>query len=93
MRFVPVQCAQQRSVLLLPRTRELLLRQRTMLINALRELAEVERKFRCSRCGNRDHNHFFVRLSPGSEATQGASDLPKGSSLGGTSTIGVGARM
>ena len=36
MRFVPVKGAAQQSVLLLHRTRELLVRQRTMLINALR---------------------------------------------------------
>ena len=36
MRFVPIKGAEQRSVLLLHRTRELLVRQRTGLINALR---------------------------------------------------------
>jgi transposase len=41
MRFVPVKSAEQQSVLLLHRTRELLVRQRTTLINALRgHLAE-----------------------------------------------------
>jgi transposase len=36
MRFVPVKSAEQQAVLLLHRTRDLLIRQRTMLINALR---------------------------------------------------------
>jgi transposase len=36
MRFVPIKDAEQQSVLLLHRTRKLLVRQRTMLINALR---------------------------------------------------------
>jgi len=36
MRFAPVKSAEQQSVLMLHRTRELLVRQRTMLINALR---------------------------------------------------------
>ena len=41
MRFVPVKCEEQQGVLMLHRTRELLIRQRTMLINALRgHLAE-----------------------------------------------------
>jgi transposase len=41
MRFVPVKGVEQQAVLLLHRTRELLVRQRTMLINALRgHLAE-----------------------------------------------------
>lgn len=41
MRFVPVKSAEQQSVLLLHRVRELLIRQRTMLVNALRgHLAE-----------------------------------------------------
>ena len=41
MRFVPVKSAEQQSVLMLHRVRALLIRQRTMLINALRaHLAE-----------------------------------------------------
>jgi transposase len=41
MRFVPVKSAEQQSVLMLHRTRELLVRQRTMLVNSLRgQLAE-----------------------------------------------------
>ena len=36
MRFVPVKSAERQSVLVLHRTRELLVRQRTMLINAIR---------------------------------------------------------
>ena len=41
MRFVPVKSAEQQSVLMLHRTRELLIRQRTSLVNALRgHLAE-----------------------------------------------------
>jgi transposase len=36
MRFVPVKDAEQQSVLLLHRARSLLVRQRTMLVNALR---------------------------------------------------------
>jgi transposase len=42
MRFVPVKSAEQQSVLMLHRTRELLVRQRTMLVNALRgHMAEL----------------------------------------------------
>src|SRR6202142_3852022 len=42
MRFVPVKSAEQQSVLMLHRTRDLLVRQRTMLVNALRgHLAEL----------------------------------------------------
>jgi transposase len=42
MRFVPVKSEEQQSILVLHRTRELLIRQRTMLINALRaHLAEL----------------------------------------------------
>jgi transposase len=42
MRFVPVKSAEQQSVLILHRSRELLIRQRTMLANALRgHLAEL----------------------------------------------------
>ena len=42
MRFVPVKSEEQQSVLMLHRVRELLIRQRTMLINALRgHLAEL----------------------------------------------------
>ena len=42
MRFVPVKSAEQQSVLMLHRVREILIRQRTMLINALRgHLAEL----------------------------------------------------
>ena len=36
MRFVPIKSAEQQAVLMLHRTRELLVRQRTMLVNALR---------------------------------------------------------
>ena len=36
MRFVPIKSVEQQGVLVLHRTRELLVRQRTMLINALR---------------------------------------------------------
>jgi transposase len=42
MRFVPIKTAEQQSVLMLHRTRDLLMRQRTQLINALRaHLAEL----------------------------------------------------
>jgi transposase len=42
MRFVPVKSAEQQSVLMLHRARDLLIRQRTMLANALRaHLAEL----------------------------------------------------
>lgn len=42
MRFVPVKSTEQQSVIMLHRTRDLLIRQRTMLVNALRgHLAEV----------------------------------------------------
>ena len=42
MRFVPIKSAEQQSVLMLHRTRDLLIRQRTQLINALRaHLAEL----------------------------------------------------
>jgi transposase len=42
MRFVPVKSAEQQSVLMLHRSRDLLIRQRTMLVNALRgHLAEL----------------------------------------------------
>ncbi|ESY47064.1 hypothetical protein X744_32575 [Mesorhizobium sp. LNJC372A00] len=41
MRFVPVKSEEQQSVLMLHRARELMVRQRTMLVNALRgHLAE-----------------------------------------------------
>jgi transposase len=36
MRFVPIKTAEQQSVVMLHRTRDLLVRQRTMLVNALR---------------------------------------------------------
>src|SRR6516164_4546339 len=42
MRFVPIKTAEQQAVLMLHRTRDLLVRQRTMLVNALRShLAEL----------------------------------------------------
>ena len=42
MRFVPVKSAEQQAVLMLHRTRELLVRQRTMVVNALRgHMAEL----------------------------------------------------
>ena len=42
MRFVPVKSAEQQAVLMLHRTRELLVRQRTMLVNVLRgHMAEL----------------------------------------------------
>jgi len=42
MRFVPVKSVEQQSVLMIHRTRSLLIRQRTMLVNALRgHLAEI----------------------------------------------------
>jgi transposase len=42
MRFVPVKSAEQQAVLMVHRTRDLLVRQRTMLVNALRgHLAEL----------------------------------------------------
>lgn len=42
MRYVPVKSAEQQAVLMLHRTRELLVRQRTMLVNALRgHMAEL----------------------------------------------------
>src|ERR1700733_3695256 len=42
MRFVPIKGAEQQSVLMLHRTRDLLVRQRTMLVNALRShMAEL----------------------------------------------------
>ena len=42
MRFVPVKTAEQQAVLMLHRTRDLLVRQRTMLVNALRgHMAEM----------------------------------------------------
>ncbi len=41
MRFVPVKSAEQQSILMLHRTRDLFVRQRTMLVNSLRgQLAE-----------------------------------------------------
>lgn len=41
MRFVPVKSTEQQAVLMLHRTRDLLVRQRTMLVNSLRgQLAE-----------------------------------------------------
>ncbi|MEQ8736089.1 MAG: IS110 family transposase [Rhodospirillaceae bacterium] len=41
MRFVPVKCAERQGVLVLHRTRDLLIRQRTMILNAIRgHLAE-----------------------------------------------------
>jgi transposase len=36
MRFVPIKSAEQQSALMLHRTRDLLIRQRTQLVNALR---------------------------------------------------------
>jgi transposase len=36
MRFVPIKTAEQQSILMLHRTRDLLVRQRTMLVNSLR---------------------------------------------------------
>src|ERR1700712_3635386 len=42
MRFVPIKTAEQQAVLMLHRTRDLLMRQRTMLVNALRgHMAEL----------------------------------------------------
>jgi transposase len=42
MRFVPIKTAEQQSVLMLHRTRDLLVRQRTQLINGMRaHLAEL----------------------------------------------------
>ena len=42
MRFVPIKTAEQQAVLMLHRTRDLLVRQRTQLINAMRaHLAEL----------------------------------------------------
>ena len=42
MRFVPIKSAEQQAVLMLHRTRDLLVRQRTMLVNALRgHMAEL----------------------------------------------------
>jgi len=42
MRFVPIKTAEQQAVLMLHRTRDLLVRQRTMLVNALRgHMAEM----------------------------------------------------
>ena len=42
MRFVPIKTAEQQAVLMLHRTRDLLVRQRTMLVNALRShMAEL----------------------------------------------------
>ena len=42
MRFVPIKTAEQQAALMLHRTRDLLIRQRTQLINALRaHLAEL----------------------------------------------------
>jgi transposase len=42
MRFVPVKSAEQQSILMVHRTRDLLVRQRTMLVNAVRgHLAEL----------------------------------------------------
>jgi transposase len=63
MRFVPVKSAEQQSVLLLHRTRELLIRQRTSLVNALpcpsrrvrhrRAAGHQERRQARRRCGRR----------------------------------------
>ena len=36
MRFIPVKCAEQQATLMLHKTRELLVKQRTMSVNALR---------------------------------------------------------
>jgi transposase len=42
MRFVPIKTAEQQAVLMLHRTRDLMVRQRTMLVNALRgHMAEL----------------------------------------------------
>ena len=42
MHFVPIKTAEQQAVLMLHRTRDLLVRQRTMLVNALRgHMAEL----------------------------------------------------
>ena len=43
MRFVPVKAADQQAVLVLHRTRDLLVRQRTVLINAIRGHIELNR--------------------------------------------------
>lgn len=55
MRFVPVKSEEQQGVLMLHRARELLVRQRTMLINALRaHLAELGIAMRLGPLGVRD---------------------------------------
>ena len=42
MRFVPIKSVEQQAVLMLHRTRDLFVRQRTMLVNALRgHMAEL----------------------------------------------------
>jgi transposase len=62
MRFVPIKSAEQQAVLMLHRTRDLLVRQRTMLVNALRgHMAELacHHSWRRTdyRLGNRGDGH------------------------------------
>jgi transposase len=55
MRFVPVKTTDQQAVLMLHRTRALLIRQRTMLANAFRaHLAEFGMRYRARRLLDRE---------------------------------------
>ena len=63
MRFVAIKTPGQQSILMLYRTRELLVRQRIMLVNALRaHLAEFGVVAGVGRTGNK-RCHLLVRLS------------------------------
>ena len=73
MRFVPVKSAEQQGGLMLYRTRDLLMRQRTQVINALRaHMAEF------GLCLRRGVGALSVRCWPGSTVRDWIGDLLKG---------------
>lgn len=86
MRFVPVKSQEQQSVLMLHRVRELLIRQRTMLVNALRgHLALVWNRNapRLCRCRHADRTRRRPRCQTPSTACAGRASSHSQAAAGG----------
>src|ERR1035437_8129493 len=78
MRFVPVKSAEQQSILMLHRTRDLLVRQRTMLVNSLRgQLAEFG-LIAPQGIWRRRHFAAWIGLGPQQNVTGGGKALHRG---------------
>src|SRR5262249_35307307 len=85
MRFVPIKTAEQQAVLMLHRTRDLLVRQRTMLVNA-------RPSWPYGRVGHHRTSRYSTRRGPDGPAVRRGYDERAGAGPRGASRVGRGTR-